>query len=590
MKLDKPSLNALWGALIVEELIRNDVTYFCISPGSRSTPLALAVAENERAMAIVCLDERGAAFHALGYARATGRPAALICTSGTAVANYFPAMIEAAQDQVPMLVLSADRPPELRDTGANQTIDQVHLFGRYVRWQLELPCPEPNLPPAQVLTGIDQAVYRARRAPAGPVHINVMLREPLAPTPDGVDIQRYGAALAQWQQSGTSYTRYSPLQSKPEESLLRELGETIESAPDGLLIVGKLAGADEAAAALNLAHHLQWPVFADVRSGLRSCTAPEFVCYHDLLLLSESLQNAWRPQVILQLGAPATSKRLATFLARLRPSHYWLVDNHPKRIDPDHLVTLRIESDITAFCERLSALLPVQQPGVWLARLQQASALAGQCLQPFVDRRAALSEPAVAHWVVAETPPSHGLFLASSMPIRDVQMFAPAISDGFQALAANRGASGIDGTIATASGYGAGLDQPVVLLIGDLALLHDLNSLALLAALKHPVTIVLLNNNGGGIFSFLPVARQKRHFERFFGTPHNLTFAATAQQFDLGYVQPDSATAFFAAFRRALAGRRSTLIEIRTDRQENVRLHEELFRRIRESIPAFNAP
>ena len=278
-------MNQLWGYLIVEELVRNGIDYFVISPGSRSTPLTVAVARHPQAQNTICLDERGAAFHAIGYARATGKPAVLICTSGSAAANYFPAAIEAATDHVPMIVLSADRPPELRQTGANQTINQVRLYGSYPVWQFDLPCPTAEIEPQMVLTTIDLAVSRSQQAPGGIVHLNCMFREPLAPTDAPINIPE---SLVQWQKKSAPYTRYVRKLTSPAELEIQSLIETIQQTGKGVLVVGQLKSVAEINAVSRLAAQLNWAVFADIQSGLRlSCDLPNLVHYFDLLLSTD---------------------------------------------------------------------------------------------------------------------------------------------------------------------------------------------------------------------------------------------------------------------------------------------------------------
>ncbi|MGA1865063.1 MAG: 2-succinyl-5-enolpyruvyl-6-hydroxy-3-cyclohexene-1-carboxylic-acid synthase, partial [bacterium] len=262
------NLNILWSSLIVEELVRNKVTCFCISPGSRSASLTVSAARNVKAKPTVFYDERGAAFYALGYAKATGNPAALICTSGTAVANYYPAIIEASMDRIPLIVLTADRPPELLETGANQAIRQPDIYGEYVRWQFNLPCPDDEIPPSMVLTTIDQLVYKARRSPAGPVHLNCMFREPLAPVSKKIN-PGYQKKILSWQGSDTPFTTLSKPALTPDKETINRMVEIISSARRGLLVAGRLNTKEEIEAVKRLSVRLKWPVYPDIASGLR---------------------------------------------------------------------------------------------------------------------------------------------------------------------------------------------------------------------------------------------------------------------------------------------------------------------------------
>jgi 2-succinyl-5-enolpyruvyl-6-hydroxy-3-cyclohexene-1-carboxylate synthase len=579
-----PRANLLWATLIVEELVRNGVGFFCVAPGSRSTPLVAALASNEKAESLVHFDERGTAFAAVGYARATGLPAAWITTSGTAVANGLPAVVEAATDGVPMILLTADRPPELRQTGANQTIDQPDIFGDYVRWRFDLPAPEEPVDPAMVLTTIDQAVYRARRAPSGPVHLNLMFREPFLPDPD--EYLDELPAPARWQKSGEPYTRYAATKPSVDSDEVERIWERLRPVERGLVVAGRLPSRKQGEAVMRLADSLGWPLLPDVGSQIRlgSKASRNLVPLYDVLLASDRFKEEHDPEAVLHVGGRAVSKRLEQFLARSRPDPYVVVRENPFRLDPGHRVTHSVEADVPTFCAALREAAERHPPAgdaSWTAGWYGASKRVDSYLDRLFEETKELNEPLVARLVSRHVPEGHALCVASSMPIRDVDTFAAP--DGAPIpVAANRGASGIDGTVATAAGFARGSEHPVTLLIGDLALLHDLNSLAMLRDL--PVVVVVLNNDGGAIFSFLPVAQHKEFFEPYFGTPQGLSFEHAAQMFDLGYEHPRSVTEFVEAYRVACARNEPTLIEVRTDREENVTLHRDLLAQISAAI------
>jgi 2-succinyl-5-enolpyruvyl-6-hydroxy-3-cyclohexene-1-carboxylate synthase len=572
--------NDLWGALIVDELRRNGVDVFCLSPGSRCTPLTLAAADEARVRAIVHFDERAAAYHALGLAKALGRPVALICTSGTAVANYLPAIVEASTGHVPLIVLTADRPPELLDAGANQAIDQARIFGGYVRWHTVLPCPDKAVPPEVMLTTIDQAVYRSQRPPAGPVHLNCMFREPLAPTPRARDFEGYLVTVAAWRASNVPYTTYKSGTLSCDANQLKELAADFRRVQRGLVVVGRLGSAAERQAVLKLARALNWPVFPDITSGLRlGMPSAPFVPYYDQLLLSPGFRDCCTPERTLHVGGPFTSKRLLQHLEACPDLRYVVVADHPFRHDPAHRAALRIEANIISFCRGLASRLGkphdrrVEKRR--LAALRRGSGKVHEAISAFLSATGALSEIAVARLVSEHLPRGSSLFLGNSMPIRDMDMYGSPGGKPAQVVA-NRGASGIDGNVATAAGYAVGARAPMTAIVGDLALLHDLNSLALLRNLSAPAVVVALNNNGGGVFSFLPIASVERHFERFFATPHHLRFQRAAELFGLDYCNPESQGAFAAAYREAIGKAGGTLIEVNTDRHENLRMHREL--------------
>jgi 2-succinyl-5-enolpyruvyl-6-hydroxy-3-cyclohexene-1-carboxylate synthase len=572
--LETARANRLWAGLLVEELVRCGVGFFCVAPGSRSTPLVAALAENEKAEALVHYDERGTAFAALGYARATGVPAAWITTSGTAVANGLPAVVEAATDGVPMLLLTADRPPELRQTGANQTIDQPDIFGDFIRWRFDLPAPSLDVDPAAVLTTVDQAVYRAGRSPKGPVHLNLMFREPLIPPPD--ETQEPIPGPDRWQRSNEPYTRYAPTKLAVDDAHIARVREELRPVTKGLVVAGRLSSRRQGEAVRDLARALGWPLLPDVGSHVRLGGDGKDAAHYDVLLADEAFVAAHVPEAVLHFGGRALSKRLEGFVARHRPDPHIVVRENPFRLDPGHLVTHSVESGIEDFCAalaRAASKRPSPAAAAWTEGWREASKKAGRVLDRELTEDDTLHEPLVARLVSREIPAGHGLVVASSMPIRDLDAFA-AVDGAGAPVAANRGASGIDGTVATAAGFARGLGAPITLLIGDLALLHDLNSLAMLRGL--PFTVVVLNNDGGGIFSFLPVSHHKAFFEPFFGTPQGIGFEGAAQMFGLRYENPATVDDFLSGYRRAVAGRGPVLMEVQTDRDENVAVHRRL--------------
>jgi 2-succinyl-5-enolpyruvyl-6-hydroxy-3-cyclohexene-1-carboxylate synthase len=582
-------MNQLWGYLIVEELVRNGVDYFVISPGSRSTPLTATVAQHPRAQKIVCLDERAAAFHALGYARATGNPAVLICTSGSAAANYLPAVIEAAIDHIPLIILSADRPPELRQTGANQTIDQVNLYGSYPKWQFDLPCPTGEISPIVVLTTIDLAVSKARQAPGGVVHLNWMFREPFGSMDAPVEIP---GILAKWKESRSVHTRYASKLTIPTSDEIESLIEIIHSTTKGILVVGQLKSTAEIHAVAELAVRLNWAVFADIQSGLRLRTDfPNLIHYFDRLLLTDLSVELEQIDTIVQLGTRIVSARWLKWIDRNLPQNYIIVVNDGDRHDPSHLVSIRIESDIAYLCQHLCKQLPYLPPSKWVQKLRSASDIISVTAAKFL-KTTKLTEPLIARTISELIPNQHGLWVSNSMPIRDLDTYGVGamrrrgekgvwrIDNSEIIIGANRGTSGIEGAIASATGFAVGLQAPVTAIVGDLSSLHDLNSFALLQRNVQPVIVVIINNDGGGIFSFLPIAKSTEIFDTYFGTPHGVNFAHAAAMFGLDYYHPQTADELIRDYQQALVDRRSAIIEVTTDRSENLQIHQALDREI----------
>jgi len=575
------ALNQVWSQAIVEELVRCGCTHFLLSPGSRNTPLVLAADANERADCEFLSDERGAAFKALGRAAATGRAAVLVCTSGTAVANYLPAVVEASRSATPLIVLSADRPIELRDAGANQTIDQVGIFSSFARWSFDLPAPRADVPLASVLTAVDQLVYRAHRRPAGPVQLNCQFAEPLAPGASLASEPEPDEKLRRWQTSGQPFTRYAITESIPARADLERAAALLQDGRRGVIVAGRLPTDCAAAPVLDLARRLRMPLLADVASGLRfGASAPDAVLgHHDHFLKHEALVAANLPDFILHLGGPPVSSALLRYVAQAG-ADYLLVDRTPWRQDPHHAVTLRLEMDPVRFCEEV-AVAPATQDSALLAPFTRADAVCARVLAEKLPEAGLANEEAIAYQVIGAVPSGCGLFLGNSMPVRDAEACGVRHTRDV-CIGVNRGVSGIDGVLATASGFADGLVRRTVLVIGDLAFLHDLNSLALLAHNSRPVTVVLVNNDGGGIFSFLPVADATDRFEACFGAAHGLDFGAVVESFGLDYHRPDTLAELDAALADGLQAERSSVIEVRTDRPRNLSEH----RRLQQAIDA----
>jgi len=569
------NINHCWGSLIIEELSRLGVDYFCVAPGSRSSPLVIAVAQHKKIKSFVHFDERGLAFHAMGYAAATKKPAVLICTSGTAAANFLPAVIEASKKKLPLIVMTADRPPELRQTGAVQTIDQVGLYGNYAQWATDMPCPDTKIEPQYVLTTVDQAWYQACRK-KGVVHINCMFRQPLTLTQTTDDLKTYIKPINRWIESNKPYTEYVTGFESVALPIPKKIAARLDAIKSGVIVVGKVGGEDEAQLVLSLSEKLGWPIFADLSSGLRlGQNHSNLIHYFDHLLLSEKIVKGLSFDGVLHLGGRLTSTRYYDFIQKQNPSEYIMVLNHSLRNDPNHQVSLRVESSVSNFIQTIIGLIKPRKGSSALKLLSKADKMADKTIESTLLADQRLNEPQVARIISQMIPESHGLFLSNSMPIRDMGNYADFKGNGVF-VNGNRGASGIDGIIASAAGYARGLEKPVTLMIGDLAALHDLNSLSMLRDLPVPLIIILLNNGGGAIFSFLPIAEFKEGFEKFWGTPHSNTLASAASMFELNYSQPMDTVHFTKVYNSALKSQTSTIIEVITNREENLKIHRSL--------------
>ena len=578
MTADASYLSHVWAFALIDQLVELGVRHYFVAPGSRSTPLTLAAARHPGATVHVHFDERGTAYMALGAGRASGTPAAWITTSGTAVANGFPAVVEADVDGVPMLLLTADRPPELRATGANQTIDQVGIFGKSTRWFFDLPAADASIPTDFVRSTAAEAFGRAVSPSAGPVHLNVMFREPLVPVDPSVELPAV---------SGPTLKRSRSILNASSDAIDR-LSQAIRSAERGLIVAGRIRTRAEARAVAEIGRTARWPVLADVLSQLRIVRdgdgdADEACVIHhpDMILASDSLQN---PDVVVHFGDAPVSKRLMTFVAESGASSF-TITSRPTRVDPFHKVGEHIVADFEVIARDLIPTISGSiQNSAYLSAWRSADHRVEAALHGLFQRSDALTEPAAARVVSELIPPDHALMIGSSMPIRDVDSFAAQRADA-PVVYANRGASGIDGTVATAIGIAEASERPMTVLLGDLALLHDINSLAAVKSAQQPVVIVVINNDGGGIFSFLPVAQRTEDFERFFGTPHGLGFEHAAKMFGIPYHHPQTVAALRDVYSAATDDSTSAIIEIRTDRHTNVEEHRRIVEQIRTHDP-----
>ena len=587
MKLENiPNINYLWSGLIVEELVRNGITKFCIAPGSRSTPLTVSAAENKKTEKVVHFDERGLGFYALGLSSAGKGPAVLISTSGTAVANFLPAVIEASKKKIPLIILTADRPPELRKTGALQTIDQPGVFGKYVKWEFDLPVPDININPAMVLTTIDQAVFMAASSTPGPVHINCMFREPLAPEEVMSEWKKQVGLSDRWLEGSKPYTKYY---NSEESSAVENPGEIINiinQSKKGIIAVGKLKNSDKELVK-QLAEKLNWPIFPDLTSGLRlDNTSGHIIHYFDQILLSGHLEKE-KIDTIIHLGGRITSKRFYQFVEKTDPENYIVVLSHSLRNDPLHKVSHRIKSTVSGFVKAVSSALIARPESNLLLNLQIASKAVESEIENYLKKGNRLNEMFVARDISKSIGPGNVLFLSNSMPIRDMDMYASPENIGLK-IGGNRGASGIDGVIASACGYAASANAPLSLIIGDIAFLHDINSLTLVKKSKNPIVIVVINNNGGTIFSFLPISEYKTSFEKYFLTPHGMNFEHAAVQFGVKYSKVETKGEFSDTYRAAVKSDQSSIIEAVVNMDENINAHKSLQSIIKKELDKIN--
>jgi 2-succinyl-5-enolpyruvyl-6-hydroxy-3-cyclohexene-1-carboxylate synthase len=574
--LDFRNPNTLWCSVLVETLARRGVRRAVISPGSRSAPLTVALARHPQIEAIPVLDERSAAFYALGLAKQRGRPVALVCTSGTAAANFLPAIIEARESAVPLLVLTADRPPELRDCHSGQTIDQVKIYGSHVNHQHECAVPEAAMPMLRYLRQtVAHAVERTLKPVAGPVHLNCPFRDPLAPLAQTLPGGIKAAAFADFFPATDDFW---PGADTVEIALGGPIWPKTTGETRGVIIAGPGDPAVPHVFAQNvgrISRALGWPVLADALSPLRRYAAEAglVVAHYDAILRSASRAAQLRPAQVICLGGWPTSKVLREWLQRADPQTV-IVTERADNLDALHLRSGFMRGGLAAWSASFAG---EKRPSAYARQWLAADRSISRRLVTALDRAKGLIEPQWVGVLAKSLPAGTTCFIASSMPVRDAEYFWPA-GNRRQRLLCNRGANGIDGTLSTALGTAHG-GAPAVLVTGDLALLHDTNGFLSVPGFKGSLTIVLINNNGGGIFEHLPVARFDPPFERFFATPQDIDFRKLCATYGVTHVAVRS-PARLARLVAKLPGSGVRVLELRTDRKRDAAFRQQLFARL----------
>ncbi|MBN8215928.1 MAG: 2-succinyl-5-enolpyruvyl-6-hydroxy-3-cyclohexene-1-carboxylic-acid synthase [Spirochaetes bacterium] len=589
--------NRAWAEAVAEELARLGVRCVVACPGSRNSALVLACARHPKLLTPAHVDERGAGFFALGWARQSGEPAAVLVTSGTAVANLHPAVMEADLAGVPLLILSADRPGELLGLGANQTVDQHRIFGGACRHFRQLPCADDPGMPGFGLSALDEAVFHARSF-RGPVHVNLAFREPLvdarwseaaseAPSPHPGGCGGPSARFNEWKQSGSAWTDY-PIAAAGVDGAEahRRLSAGLHGSRGALLAVGALSSESETAAAGRIARALGLPLYADLLSGLRSEPVARLDAFDRLL--SDPSSGAYSAiDTVIHLGGRFLSKPFETWLAKRAPRHLHFHPHGP-RVD----AALTVREDIACSLEALAACAgsAVKEGGreLWPAWTLDDRA-AWEAGAAFLARDRALDELHLPGVLCETLPEGALLFAGNSMPVRDLSAWGATFPRGVRILA-NRGASGIDGLLATAAGAAFAAQKPAVALLGDLSFLHDLSSLSLPQSLREAFVILVVNNGGGGIFHFLPVAEAGAGFESHIALGHRREFQAAASLFGLGYHRPKTRAELSAILAGSFARKEKAIVEIRTDRAQNAQTHRDLDAAIRLALGALPGP
>ncbi len=572
------NVNQLWAYILTETLKRLGLTCAIICPGSRSTPLAIAFAQQAPEIeAISILDERSAAFFALGQAKATGRPVVLVCTSGTAGANFYSAVIEASYSRVPLLLLTTDRPPELRDCHSGQTVDQLRLYGNYPNWQTELGLPSADM---GMLAYLRQTVIhsweRSQTPTKGPVHLNIPFRDPLAPVPDGTDLS-YLRSQFHPEDFFAGIANPCPMPHSPFP-----IPQQWKECDRGIIIAGVAQPQqpeEYCRAIAQLSQTLKWPVLAEGLSPVRNYAElnPYLISTYDLILRNQQLAKQLAPEMVIQIGEMPTSKELRTWIDATQPRR-WVIDPSDQNLDSLHGKTTHLRISIEDIEVEEGNLSFSSDYGKQWCDAETKVRLAVDQTMGKIDE---IIESKAA-WLISQIlPPETPLFIANSMPVRDVEYFWKPNNLGVRSYF-NRGANGIDGTLSTALGI-AHRQQSSVMLTGDLALLHDTNGFLIRNKFVGHLTIVLINNNGGGIFEMLPIAKFDPPFEEFFGTPQDIDFAQLCATYN---VQHELITSWEQLQQRLnpLPNTGIRVLELQTNRKTDAKWRQENLRRFAADI------
>ncbi len=569
----------LWAETLINELYRAGLRHVCISPGSRSTPLTFAATAHPHLRHTLHLDERSAAFFALGIALETGQPAALICTSGTAAANYFPTIIEASQSEVPMLVLTSDRPHELRHSGANQTMDQVKLYGDHVRWSVDAPLPEADpfertLRYLRALADRALAVSLGQNGLPGPVHINLPFRKPLEPSSSALHLPD----ALHYESSEQTSIHITPR--TPQSNLLADIAKRVQSNPKGVIVAGPRCPKGDFAFALSkLSAQTGYPILADPLSGLRfgeHVNTGTVIAGYGAALRTQKLANV-KPDLILRFGVMPISQPLSDFLENQPADVSQIgVSEHGFWSDPAYRLTELYVADPLLFVKDLNELLIEKiESSEWAQRWLDTEKQAFDAFSA-----APLFEGKIVVDALHDLPADTRLVVANSLPIRHVEEWMPASEKPLHVFA-NRGVSGIDGTISTALGIASQTSSPTLVVTGDLSFFHDQNGLQALQNGNFKITVLLVNNNGGGIFHRLPVAQHEPPFEEMFITPHKMDFSNIAKLYGLNYELIDAENAA-EKVAEALISSQSYLLEIRTDSAHGEKIRREILQKLKD--------
>ena len=586
----KINRNVLWTETFVNELSFLGVKYASISPGSRNTPLTIAFAKNKKIKTYIHIDERSSGFFALGLAKASGTPVAIVCTSGTATAELYPAIIEAYQQRVPLIVCTADRPPELIDMGANQTINQINIYKNHIRSFVDVGLPSPTIAKIQKLKKIThRIVLESTTKSRGPVHFNFPFRKPFEPKTytDEIDSKILSSANKKLKLNKDNFQPLDKDVSK--QSWFKTITGQIKKSKKGLIIIGpENYNSKFLKNCQSLSQKLGYPVLADGTSQLRFGRHPKdnIITVYDAFLRSNNFVKNHQPDIILQFGRTITSKGLDTFLEKCKASRY-MINEYGDWFDPSDRSIGSYACKPYLFCEKMLDQIKLngqhKKNNHWLNSFKKAEAVSLTLKNNIIDKSVFPNEGRIINEIIQAVPDDCRIMLSNSMPVRDFDYFASNTNKKI-VIFNNRGASGIDGITSTALGIASAGNKPTILITGDLAFYYDLNGLLSARNYKIPLVVILINNNGGGIFEILPISNYKEIFNKYFIVPHNLDFSPFIKAYGGKYKRVRNWKDFNSSLKTAIGSKSFNVIEIKTNASKSLQIRKKFWNAVSDKL------
>lgn len=575
-KLLSQNINRIWSSLIVDEFIKNNITQFYLSPGMRNAPLIAAMDHFKKfhpeLNIVLGMDERGAAYRALGYSKATGKPSVLVCTSGTAMANYMPAVVEAKKSNLPLIVLSADRPVELTFCDDNQTIDQTKFFGDYIQGEMGLGAPSIEISPLAMTSSLSNLIHKSLYPQKGPVHFNCAFREPLEDTLLTIPPEYLELANIQIRREGPS-TKYLALETVPSKNAIAEIAELLKKSTTGLLVIGSLASHEETHIVREFVKTLNWPTYFDVSSSLKyafnlndgalpTFDHPEFQ--------SDLIKNP--PETVFHIGGRLTSKHYYSFLKQVPQINLVTLSLNIEKEDPSHHTKVRINANINSTLSSIINFFEGKKLTPKNLTLNFDSFTKNKI--KLIDH-GPLAYPSISKTIIDHIPDHSTLYIGNSTVVRSFDAYFSYDNKKNLKIATNRGVSGIEGFIASSCGFIDGTQKEVYLVVGDVSFIHDLNSLYFLKDLKTALKIIVVNNDGGGIFTLLPIHKERPVLD-YITSPHGQNFKKIADAFGIDYQGVSTREEFLKGFKDMTQKNHHTLMEVFIDHETNKNVYDQL--------------